>query len=118
MSEHAAQTIPCPSCGMALGRHVNAEGHDACTCGWDSAGFELMIPPEPLLEFLPSIRTFQPVNSSSEDFEACTVCHDPECSGACPWAVYVVRQVMEALDGEDDRVWWRDYFDLPQEPPC
>lgn len=47
MSEHAAQTIPCPSCGLSMGRYVDPAGHDACsTCGWDSAGLEFPAPPD------------------------------------------------------------------------
>ena len=64
--------------------------------------------PEPLIEFLPAIRDCMPVEIDSTD--VCLACGDCECGGACPVALYIVRQVMEALDHPDDLDWVRDYL--------
>lgn len=68
--------------------------------------------PEPIIEFLPALREFVPPHA--DNFDTCVVCGDGECGGACEGALYVVRQVMEALDSEDDRPWFRDYLDMPE----
>lgn len=65
---------------------------------------------EPIIEFLPTIRQHVPADLNDGDTDTCIVCRDQECGGACPWAVYVVRQVMEAFDNADDRDWWRESF--------
>lgn len=66
---------------------------------------------EPIVPFLPAIRDFMPVGGlAPESTDVCASCGDVECSGACPAALYVVRQVLEAFDHEDERDWWRDYF--------
>lgn len=65
---------------------------------------------EPIVEFLASIREFIPATFEAGDMDTCNACGDGECGGACPSALFIVRQVMEAFDGPDDRDWWRDYF--------
>lgn len=59
---------------------------------------------------LGKIREYETSTLSERDVDACLVCGDPECGGACEGAVYIVRQVMEALDNEDILSWWMEEF--------
>jgi hypothetical protein len=63
-----------------------------------------------LIGLLPALADFHdPTNTEARD--VCLVCGDCECGGACPGAMEVVRQIIEALGcGDDDWDWWVDYF--------
>lgn len=50
--------------------------------------------------------------AASDPRDTCAACGDGECGGACPAAMGIVRQVIDALGcGEDDWLWWVEYFE-------
>ena len=65
-----------------------------------------------LVQLLGQIREFETSTLSERDIDNCAVCGDCECSGACEGAIYIVRQVMEALDDVDIAAWWLENFGL------
>lgn len=65
---------------------------------------------EALAEFLPGLRSYIPATRQGDSLDNCEACGDIECGGACPSAMLVVRQVIEALDNADDVEWWRQEF--------